>query len=77
MDMGQKTGDDRFLLCVHLRSGDVQKTPYRSYEEARYVADLFTAASRCGNKVAPPENTPFLYVFPPEGDVTSVEIIEG
>ncbi len=69
--------DDRFLLCVHLRSGDVQKTPYRSYEEARYVADLFTAASRCGNKVAPPENTTFLYVFPPEGDVTSVEIIEG
>ena len=76
MDQAPKAGDDRFLLCVHLRSGDVQKTPYRSYEEARYVADLFAAASRCGSTVTAPVNAPFIYVFPPEGDVTSVEIVE-
>jgi hypothetical protein len=77
MTSGSKSGDDRFLLCVHLRTGDVERTPYRSYEEARYVGDLIRAASRCGQSVVPPENTPFIYVFPPAGDVTKVEIVEG
>ena len=65
------------MVCVHMRSGDVQKTPYRSYEEARYVADLFVAASRCGQTVTPPADTPFLYVFPPDGDIARIEVVEG
>jgi hypothetical protein len=77
MNPGPKADDDRFLLCVHLRTGDVQKTPYRSYQEARYVGDLISAAALCGHTVVPPEDTPFLYVFPPVGDVARVEIIEG
>ena len=74
MDLGPEPADDRFVLCLHLRSGDVQRTPYRSYEEARYVADLFRAA---GNSVEPPEDAPFIYVFPPHEDVTAVAIVRG
>lgn len=76
MDVRKIAPDDRFTLCLHLRSGDVQKTPYRSYEEARYAADLFVAAAREGNTLATPMNVPFLYLFPPQGDVASVEIVE-
>jgi len=76
MDARKLDHEDHFTLCLHLRSGDVQKTPYRSYAEARYAADLFEAASRDGKEIATPEDVPFLYVFPPQGDVASVEIVE-
>jgi len=76
MDARKIDTDDHFTLCLHLRSGDVQKTPYRSYAEARYAADLFVAAAREGNEIVVPADVPFLYVFPPQGDVASVEIVE-
>jgi hypothetical protein len=76
MDARKLDQAERFTLCLHLRSGDVQKTPYRSYAEARYAADLFEAASRDGKEITTPADVPFLYVFPAQGDVTSVEIVE-
>jgi hypothetical protein len=76
MNGPETDANDRYTLCLHLTSGDVQKTPYRSYAEARYAADLFAAAAREGNSVVAPANVPFLYVFPPQGEVSSVEIVE-
>ena len=76
MEAPKTAPDDRYTLCLHLRSGDVQKTPYRSYEEARYAADLLVAAAREGNNLTAPSNVTFLYLFPPQGDVASVEIVE-
>jgi hypothetical protein len=77
MDVVSKPAPEHgFTLCLYLRSGDVQKTPYLSYAEARYAADLIAAAAREGNDLTAPKSVPFLYVFPPQGDVASVEIIE-
>jgi hypothetical protein len=60
---------------LHLRSGDDEKTPYRSYAEARYAAALFGAYAETGETLAAPA-VPCLYLFPPEGDIDRVEIQE-
>jgi len=64
------------MLCLHLRSGEVQMTPYRSLAEARYVADLLGTAARCGGHAAPPADVPCVYLFPPSEDITRIEIEE-
>ncbi len=63
------------MLCLHLRSGEVEKTPYRSLAEARYAAALFGAYAETGAAVTPPA-VPCLYLFPPEGDIARVEVQE-
>lgn len=63
------------MLCLHLRSGEVEKTPYRSLAEVRYAAALFGAYAETGEVLAAPA-VPCLYLFPPEGDIARVEIQE-
>jgi hypothetical protein len=70
------SADDRYMLCLHLRSGGVQMTPYRSLAEARYVAELLIAAAQRGAAPLPPD-VPCVYLFPPQDDISRVEIKEA
>jgi hypothetical protein len=76
MDGGDMTNADRYMLCLHLRSGEVQMTPYRSLQEALYVADLLGTAARCGSHATPPIDVPCVYLFPPNDEIEKVEIQE-
>lgn len=51
-------------------------TPYRSLAEARYVAELLIAAAQRGAAPLPPD-VPCVYLFPPQDDISRVEIKEA